>query len=991
MADRAVIVHYGVSGVGRAVAAPNAVADAHVRAFNKINTAAQAKMASTSRAIATMSAFAGKAILLGVGVALVIGAKAAIDFESSMAGVFKTLGDTATTGQIEALGLALREMSLSVPVNVNQLAFIAELGGQLGVGIQDMEQFVKVVAALSVTTNLSAEQAAKGLARLSNIMQLPIEEADKLGNVIVDLGNNFATTESEILSFGLRLAPIGKTVGATADEVLGMAAAFSSLGIPAERGATAIQRTFIDIAKAVDEGGRKLDKFAEIAGITAEQFANLSAVGQFDAFVTGLGRITKEGGSAFKALDSLNISQQRSIQVLLAAAGAGDLFARSIKTASDAAREGNALWEEAARRYGTTSSQIRLLVNTFNDLRIEIGQGLIPLINSVIGFFRDFTAALKNNFVALKIFAGILIAGVVFKALVVLVTGLKAAAVAFAQYRAAMLLATTIAGGFRAAITGVTLALAASQIVLLAAVAAFGAYFFWMARNEGKARKLRDAVRDLNDELDAGGTVAGGFQQLIEGSGNTKVLSFLRAAGIGTFELAKALEATDGKQLEILRQRLRDYGDTIENMPSIKGGLFGTKQDRKPQGVEDALKFIDEFAVIAAARTADAEERAIDAARNAETERLLNLRQFLRTRNDLIHAGEKEAFVSSGVGFFLGDEENFKRWEDFVEAIDEGLVEAQDRVVEFFSDVRDEIFASIVIWDKYPKAVKINVDKVIANLKRQAVDIEKWNETLATLIAMGVNETVINTFDSFDLATKAGITKLMEKSPKAFLKFVEGFEEQFARFDAAAIVKASLFDPIGKEMDIFLQGTLAELAKLGGGDAGFELYVSSILEQLESLGPLGREALIKSIDEMLASGIYDKMFGVSKSALEGMRDGLIQYRSILDGALGGIGDKIESYFLGRFEVSSPSKVFMRIGQQLGEGLHVGLADSIAGGLDGLDRHIGAFRQAALGPTNNQTTTTSTISNQYDLTVNGSTSPQSDAASILLTAQLSGTL
>ena len=82
---------------------------------------------------------------------------------------------------------------------------------------------------------------------------------------------------------------------------------------------------------------------------------------------------------------------------------------------------------------------------------------------------------------------------------------------------------------------------------------------------------------------------------------------------------------------------------------------------------------------------------------------------------------------------------------------------------------------------------------------------------------------------------------------------------------------------------------------------------------------------------------------------------------------------------------------MRIGQQLGEGLHVGLADSIAGGLDGLDRHIGAFRQAALGPTNNQTTTTSTISNQYDLTVNGSTSPQSDAASILLTAQLSGSL
>src|SRR5690606_25843244 len=172
----------------------------------------------------------GKQITLGVGVPLAtLGAaslKAAIDFESAFAGVRKTVDGTEE--QMAALREGIRALSAELPATTGRIAAVAEAAGQLGIQTENILGFTRVMIDLGETTDLSAERGAVALARLANITQLPQDQFDRLGSVVVDLGNNLAATESEIVEFGLRIAGAGRQVGLSEAEILAFGAALAS-------------------------------------------------------------------------------------------------------------------------------------------------------------------------------------------------------------------------------------------------------------------------------------------------------------------------------------------------------------------------------------------------------------------------------------------------------------------------------------------------------------------------------------------------------------------------------------------------------------------------------------------------------------------------------------------------------------------------------------------------------------------------------------------
>ena len=176
---------------------------------------------------------------------------------------------------MEKLRLQLLQLSKEIPATFEQISNIAAIVGQLGISGDQIRDFTKTIALLGVTTNLSTEEAAFALSRFQTQLKVSGQDIDNVGSVIVALGNNFATTERDIIAFAERITGIGSIVGLTAQEVLAISTAFASVGIEAEAGGTAVQKAFLDINTAVNTGSKDLQRFATIAGMTAQDFSTL--------------------------------------------------------------------------------------------------------------------------------------------------------------------------------------------------------------------------------------------------------------------------------------------------------------------------------------------------------------------------------------------------------------------------------------------------------------------------------------------------------------------------------------------------------------------------------------------------------------------------------------------------------------------------------------------------------------------------------------------
>ena len=304
-----------------------------------------------------------------------------MDFESAITGVAKTTD--LTDEELADMSDAIKAMSTEIPASTTEIAAVAEAAGQLGIQKDALLDFTRVMTMLGTATNMTAEDAATALARFANITGMSADNYDRLGAVIVDLGNNFATTESEITQMGTRLASGGKLAGLTEPQIMALAAAMSSVGIEAEAGGTAMTQTLNAIEKAVATGEDSLQSFADVAGMSADSFAemwNTDALGALTAFIRGLGNLDEQGESAVLVLEDLGLTGIRQSNMLKSLALAADQMDSAVQTANTAWDENIALTNEANKRYATTQSKLDMMQNAYNNLKVAVGDAFTPAL-----------------------------------------------------------------------------------------------------------------------------------------------------------------------------------------------------------------------------------------------------------------------------------------------------------------------------------------------------------------------------------------------------------------------------------------------------------------------------------------------------------------------------------------------------------------------------------------------------------------------------------
>ena len=591
-------------------------------------------------------------------------AQASMDFESAMTGVAKTTD--LTDEELADMSDAIKAMSTEIPATTTDIAAVAEAAGQLGIQKDALLDFTRVMTMLGTATNMTAEDAATALARFANITGMSADNYDRLGAVIVDLGNNFATTESEITQMGTRLASGGRLAGLTEPQIMALAAAMSSVGIEAEAGGTAMTQTLNAIEKAVANGEDALQGFADVAGMSADEFAqtwSTDALDALTAFIRGLGTLDERGESAVLVLEDLGLKGIRQGNMLKSLALAADQMDSAVQTANTAWDENIALTNEANKRYATTQSKLDMMQNAYNNLKVAVGDAFTPALRdaydagtdvlNVLGEFVQENPALVKGVATFT--------GVVGGATVALT-----AYAAISKVIKALDIATTFGGMAGPIMLGVTaVAALAGGIVAMADAA--------KERAAPSVKELTEAARNMNEAL---ADAKSGFDDSV---GSTMATATVAEQYIDRLkELDSVGEKTTAQQQEyhgILMKlvetipELSSYID-LEN-DSIDGGTAALEantdawvENARAQAYQNELSEI--YAKYADVEIERAKRRAeLTDAEEAAHEATQAYNDALAKQNTLYAEAQKKAdayYEETGIlrdaEYFLGDEIN---------------------------------------------------------------------------------------------------------------------------------------------------------------------------------------------------------------------------------------------------------------------------------------------------------------------------------------------
>lgn len=377
---------------------------------------------------------ATRALTVPIAAAAAACGAAAVEIDTSLTNVRKTVDGTEQ--QYNQLKEAAIEFSKTNAVSASQILDIQALGAQLGYSIDELQEFGEVVSGLDIATNMSADEAATELAQFANIMGMAHDQTRNYGSTIVELGNNFATTEADVSHMAMRIAGAGKQIGLSEADVLGLATALSSMGIEAEAGGTAISTIMAQIDKDVAKGTAGLDRYAKQAGMTAGDFAaamrdnadqfkdlaaangmtlkalqgetvgaldslelwastaNMSAAdfakawgedaaGAISSVLVGMDKAVEEGGNMSIMIEDLGITSIRQTDTLKRLASNSEFLGDAVKTANRAWEENSALQAEVDNRNQSMAARLEMLKNKVTAVAEEVGT---PLVNAALEF-----------------------------------------------------------------------------------------------------------------------------------------------------------------------------------------------------------------------------------------------------------------------------------------------------------------------------------------------------------------------------------------------------------------------------------------------------------------------------------------------------------------------------------------------------------------------------------------------------------------------------
>lgn len=793
--------------------------------------------------------------IVATGVAAV---KTGIDFETAFAGVRKTT--EATEEEYARLKQGILDMSKELPASASEIAGVAESAGQLGISKDNLLDFTRVMIDLGESTNLSSEEVATSLAKFANITNMSADKYSNLGSTIVALGNNFATTEADIVSMATKLASTGELVGLSEPQIMALATTMSSVGIEAEAGGSAMSKLLKKIQMAVEIGGKDLTQFANVAGMTAQEFKSSfeqDAVRALSAFIGGLNDTKRNGKSAIAILDDMGLTEVRLSNTVLSLANANDLMTNAVNLANNAWQENTALSKEAEQRYATTASKINMLGNKIKEIGIKIAEELLPMVNEVvevIGKWVDKFSKLDDRTQRIIVLISGIVAtigpllimiGSISKGISTIITVTKSWEIATK--------AQTIAQGALNLVTSLT----PYGVVALGIAGVVAGLGIWMIKTSGQTeeqQKLNQVIDEANRKYEENTKLAN--EQISTSQSNAATAKILTNQ---LYELAEA-EDKDGLKKEKMKNLVEQLNDMIPNLNLAINSETGELTKQKDEVVELTDNYYNLAIAKAyaakisaeATKIADAEEARRLAQEQLTTEKKVVLQKMIaagykQTGEAYRQAGGylEETIAQANTDIAIATS-NMKAYQDKAAELTASLKE-NDKEVATSSINTTNIIASnvgnqMVVQKETAKTAKEISQELLATYEKEVSDKKFYNQ-------MSIAEE-LEYWEQKRNVAELGAEELEEVNKKAYTARNELSKSMMQTFEQYA----SEYYKDNTEAEIEYWKTIRRVSKLGTEDVmTIDKKLYSLRKAMSEEEQKEREEATKRYNEQLTS------------------------------------------------------------------------------------------------------------------------------------------
>ena len=517
----------------------------------------------------TMSATVTPTVLnVGYGVI-----NAADEIDSAFRDMKKTVN--GTDEDFEALRQSAIEFSKTHVTSADTILEIEAMGGQLGIAVDQLQEFADVASNLDIATDMDADDIAQTLGQLNNVLDWGEGDMERYANALTRLGNNMPAQESAITDITKRIGAAAHMYGMSTPQILAWSSAIAATGQNSEAAGTAVSNSLSDVENAVAKGGDSLQAFADVAGMSAEDFAdkwNSDASGAFQDFIVGLGRIESEGGSADVTLTDLGITGVRQKQALKG-------LSQTIGTLNDAMAMSGDAWDgvddqwgragdaanEAAQKSEGFSGALGMLKNTAQALGSEVGEAMTPLIEAVteaLKWLESLFSSLTDGQQTAVVFAAA-VAGVAGPALT-LASSLARAVSKSNLLGTAALKVIGVLGKFPGIASPMGLVIGGLATAAALAAKAFYDYQEHASKAQKATKGLEDACRNASGDVSS-------FTGDVSAVGESAETSFGKArqsADDLTDSLSDLADEISGRHGDVNAQNhlLDTYRDTVEEL-----------------------------------------------------------------------------------------------------------------------------------------------------------------------------------------------------------------------------------------------------------------------------------------------------------------------------------------------------------------------------------------------------------------------------------------